>query len=252
MHSKIVGSILPVLEITLEPGDRVVAETGELSWKTPNVTLHTTTATAGAKGLLGALNRAMSGGGFFMTEYATDANYGLVAFAAKVPGTIHKEIVHSKRGLMVHKHGFLCATPGVELSTGFQQRLGAGIFGGDGFLLQKVTGSGTVWLELGGETVVMDLARGQSMDVHPGHVGMFEDTVDFDITMLPGLRNKLFGGDGIFLAKLRGPGKIWLQTLTVANLAGALSPYLAGHASESAAGSVAGTVAGSLIRGVVG
>ena len=250
MKSVITGTVLPVLEITLDPGETIVAETGELAWKTPNVSLRTTTATGGSKGLFGAISRAASGGGFFMTEYSVDGSRGTVAFAAKVSGTIHAETVGPNRSLMVHKHGFLCATDGVSLSTGFQRRLGAGIFGGDGFLLQRVGGSGTAWVELGGETVVKTLSAGEAIDVHPGHVGMFEESVEFDITMLPGLRNKLFGGDGFFMARLRGPGKVWLQTLTLTNLAHALSPYMTVPTAEAAQDSVVGGIAGSVIRGL--
>jgi uncharacterized protein (AIM24 family) len=251
MHAKTSGTVLPVLQISLNPGDRIIAETGELAWKTPNVALRTTMAGAGSKGILGALGRAASGGGLFLTEYSVEGASGLVAFAAKVPGTIHEEALRPDRTLMVHRHGFLCATGGVHLSTGFQKRLGAGIFGGDGFLLQKVSGLGTAWVELGGETVVMNLAAGQAIDVHPGHVGMFEDSVSFDITVLPGIRNKLFGGDGFFMARLRGPGKVWLQTLTLTNLAHALSPYMGGGGAAAAEGSVVGNVAGSLLRGMI-
>ena len=138
---------------------------------------------------------------------------------------------------------------GVALGLGFQRSLGAGIFGGDGFRLQQVTGGGTFWSTLGGGVVERHLAPGEAIDVHPGHVGMFEDSVGFDITMLPGIRNKLFGGDGFFLARLTGPGRIWLQTLTVPNLAHALAPYLGGETVGAAAeGSVLGAAASSLIR----
>jgi len=129
---------------------------------------------------------------------------------------------------MIHRHGFLCGTPGIELGAGFQQSLGAGVFGGAGFILQKMAGSGSAWIELGGEIVTYDLAQGETLRVHPGHVGMFEDTVDFEITRIKGIANMLFGGDGIFLAALTGPGRIWLQTLTVSNLAHAIGPFLPG------------------------
>jgi uncharacterized protein (AIM24 family) len=112
------------------------------------------------------------------------------------------------------------------LTVGFQQGLGAGVFGGDGFILQRLSGSAQAWVELGGEVVSYDLAAGESLRVHPGHVGMFESGVNFEITRIKGIKNMLFGGDGIFLAQLTGPGKVWLQTLTISNLAHALAPYL--------------------------
>jgi len=226
MDSKISGTVLPVLEITLQPTDVLIAESGELAWKTPNVTLHTTTATAGTTSLWGAIGRALSGGGLFMTEYRAENGPGQVAFAAKVPGAILEEKVAAGRGYLVHRHGYLCGTGRVTLTTAFQQKLGSGIFGGNGFMMQKVGGEGTAWVELGGEVVTKDLRAGEVLDVHPGHVGMLEESVSFDITTIPGVRNKLFGGDGFFLARLTGPGRVWLQTLTVPHLAHAIEPYL--------------------------
>jgi uncharacterized protein (AIM24 family) len=167
VKSKITGSTLPVLEIGLETGDMVVAEPGEFSWMTENVQLNTTPMTAGAKGLFGMLGRALSGGGIFMTEYTAQGGPGLIAFAAKVPGGILEVDVQPGKGYLIHRHGFLCATRGVELGMGFQRSLGAGIFGGDGFVLQRLTGQCTAWVELGGEIVTYDLAPGETLQVHP-------------------------------------------------------------------------------------
>ena len=227
MEHTIVGTTMPVLEISLDPGERVVSQSGELSWMSSSITLQTAAAAAGAGGVFGALRRAAGGGSFFMTEYSAEGGRGLVAFATKVPGHILPVEVQPGRGYLMHRHGFLCGTPNVELSIAFQQKLGAGLFGGEGFRLQKVAGSGTAWAELDGEVVTYDLGTGETMRVHPGHVGMFEDRVSFDIARIKGIKNMLFGADGIFLAALTGPGRIWLQSLPLANLAHALSPYLA-------------------------
>ncbi len=227
MQARIVGGHLPVLEMALSPGDKIIAETGQLSWMTAGIELNTTHATAGTSSFLGAVGRAMSGGGLFMTEYSAPFQAGVVAFAAKIPGQITELAVQPGRGYLIHKHGFVCATEGVQLATGFQQSLGAGIFGGNGFLLQRLAGSCQAWVELGGEVVIYDLAPGEVLRVHPGHVGMFEESVNFQITTIRGLQNVIFGGDGLFLGQLTGPGKVWLQTLTLPNLAHALSPYLA-------------------------
>lgn len=249
MQHKIIGTTMPVLVIGLDAYEKLVSETGELAWKTPNVMLHTTTNAAGSSGLFGALGRALAGGGLFMTEYTAEGGPGSVAFAAKVPGTIDSHEVGGGRSYLIHRHGFLCAEAGVSLAVGFQRSLGAGIFGGDGFRLQHVSGQGRFWVELGGEVVVHDLAPGEVIDVHPGHVGMFESSVNFDITMLPGIRNKLFGGDGFFLARLTGPGRIWLQTMTMPNLAHAIAPYLVGEVREGGAEDAAiGGLAGALFR----
>jgi uncharacterized protein (AIM24 family) len=257
MKSKITGTTLPVLEIGLEQGDMIVAEPGEFSWMTDNVQLRTTPMTAGAKGLFGILGRALSGGGLFMTEYTALGGNGLIAFAAKVPGQIMQVDVQPGHGFMIHRHGFLCATQGLELTMGFQRSLGAGIFGGDGFILQRLAGTCTAWVELGGEIVIYDLQPGETIQVHPGHIGMFQESVNFDITFMRGIANALFGADGLFIARLSGPGKVWLQTLTMPNLAHALAPYM-GKAEARAAtqatvgGGLAGGVAGSILRDMFG
>jgi uncharacterized protein (TIGR00266 family) len=229
MEARITGNTLPVLELALTAGDKIVAETGQLSWMTAGIEMNTTHATAGTSTFLGAIGRALSGGGLFMTEYTAPYQPGVVAFAAKIPGQMTQVDVLPGRGYLIHKHGYVCGTEGVQLATGFQQSLGAGIFGGNGFLLQRVAGNGRAWVELGGEVVTYDLAPGETLRVHPGHVGMFEESVNFQITMLPGFRNILFGGDGLFLAQVTGPGKVWLQTLTLPNLAHSLAPYLKGE-----------------------
>jgi uncharacterized protein (TIGR00266 family) len=232
MRSHIIGNVLPVLEVALERGEALVAETGQLSWMTGGIELRTTTNTAGNSGFFGAIGRALSGGGLFMTEYTTPYAPGTVAFAAKIPGHIVPVQVQPGQSYMIHKHGFVCATEGVQLGTGFQQSLGAGLFGGNGFLLQRLTGACTAWVELGGEVIERTLAPGETIRVHPGHVGMFEERVGFGITTLRGISNIFFGGDGLFLAELTGPGRIWLQTLTLPNLAHALGPYLSRDASS--------------------
>jgi uncharacterized protein (TIGR00266 family) len=251
MQTRISGTTMPVLEIGLSAGETIVAEPGEMSWMTGNIALRTTTASAGARGLWGAVKRAVGGGGLFMTEFTAQGGAGAVAFAAKLPGAIMQMEVSPGRGFMVHRHGFLCATQGVELGIGFQRSLGAGIFGGNGLILQRLAGSGSAWVELGGEVVTYDLTPGEVLLVHPGHVGMFEESVNFDITVIPGIANALFGGDGLFVARLTGPGKIWLQTLTVPNLAHALAPYISHEGPVQAAtqGGVAGAVLGSLFGG---
>jgi uncharacterized protein (AIM24 family) len=159
--------------------------------------------------------------------------------------------VGAGREYMIHRHGFLCSTPRVQIGVGFQQSLGAGIFGGDGFRLQHLSGEGTAWLELSGELVTKELQAGETLRVHPGHVGAFQSSVSFKITTVPGIKNKIFGGDGIFLAALTGPGKVWLQTLPISKLAHALVEYMPrGDRVESgAAGGVVGGIVGSILRG---
>jgi uncharacterized protein (TIGR00266 family) len=253
MEHKIIGTTMPVLEMTLEPGDSIIAEAGELSWMTSSIVLHTSTSAGVNKGFLGAIKRAVGGGSLFMTEYRSNGGSGLVAFATKVPGHILPVDVRPDLPYLIHRHGFLCGTRAIELSVGFQRSLGAGVFGGQGFVLQKIGGEGSAWVELDGEVVTYDLAAGETLRVHPGHVGMIEATVTFDITMLPGIRNVLFGGDGLFLATLTGPGRVWLQSLPLSNLAHALAPYLStGHGSSSASGMAGAGLAGAMLGGLLG
>lgn len=228
MRSKIIGTTLPVLEIQLDAGDRILGVPDQLSWMSGDVTLTTSTAGGGASGLFGLVSRAVSGGGLFMTEFHAERGPGNVAFAAKLPGSFVPVDVAPGRGYIVHRHGFVCGSPGIEVTTAFQQTLGGAVFGGEGFMLQKLAGQASAFVELGGELVTYELQPGQSLLVHPGHVGMFEETVAFELTTMRGIRNALFGGDGLFLVRLSGPGKVWLQSLTAPGLAHAVAPYLPG------------------------
>jgi uncharacterized protein (TIGR00266 family) len=248
MNHRIIGTTLPVLELQLESGESVVAISGELSWMSRSINLHTSTQFGGG-GLFAAFKRVAGGGSLFMTEYTAQGAPGILAFATRVPGHILPVEVRTGQTYMIHRHGFLCSTPGVDLSVGFQQSLGAGIFGGDGFLLQRLAGTCQAWIELDGEVVTYDLGPEETMRIHPGHVGMFEASVRFQITRIQGIRNMLFGGDGIFLAALTGPGRIWLQSLPLSNLAHALRPYL-GSAGETAQQAGAGAIIGSVLRGL--
>jgi uncharacterized protein (AIM24 family) len=153
---------------------------------------------------------------------------------------------------MVHRHGFLCATPQVTLTIGFQQSLGAGVFGGNGFILQKVGGAGTAWLELSGELIMKNLAPGEVLRVHPGHVGAFQASVGFNITTVPGIKNAIFGGDGIFLAVLQGPGAVYLQTLPISRLAHQISEYLPRNEGRDVRSATGGALLGGIVGGLLG
>ena len=252
MQTRMHGTVMPALEVLLQPGESVFAEAGELSWMTSSINLTTHTQFGGGGGFLGVIKRMAGGGTLFMTEYQALGYPGEIAFATKVPGHIVPVELHSGRDeYFIHRHGFLCGTPGIQIGLGFQQSLGAGIFGGSGFLLQKLTGQGTAWLELSGELVVRDLQPGETLRVHPGHVGAFQGSVSFQITRVPGIRNLIFGGDGLFLAALTGPGRIWLQTLPLSNLAHALSEYMPGENRGREVGTgVVGGIVGSVLDGM--
>ncbi|GAC1440354.1 MAG: TIGR00266 family protein [Terriglobales bacterium] len=251
MQNRINGTTMPVLEFLLEPNESIISEAGELSWMGSSIQMTTHTQFSGGGGLFGVLKRVAGGGSIFMTEYRALGSSGELAFATKLPGHIVPVQVSPGHEYMIHRHGFLCATPQIQIGVGFQQSLGAGIFGGDGFLLQKLNGQGTAWLELSGELIVRDLKPGETLRVHPGHVGAFEASVSFRITTVPGIKNMIFGGDGLFLATLTGPGRIWLQTLPIARLAHAIEKCLPHDAPRrTVEGGVVGGIVGSILDGM--
>lgn len=227
MDAVIRGTTMPVLEVHLTPGESVVAEAGQLGWFDDGIELETTTAAAGADGLWDAAKRTFGGGTFFMTRYQSVSQPGTVAFPARLPGKIVQVPLGEGRSYLIQRHGFLAGLEGCELTTAFQpKKLGSGVFGGFGFVLQRLEGAGHAWVELSGELSEYDLQPGQSLRVHPAHVGLVEGSVAYELTTVPGIKNKLFGGDGLFLLRLTGPGKVWLQSLSLPLLADAIEPYL--------------------------
>lgn len=252
MKTEVKGTTLPVLEVVLDPGESVVSTHGELSWMTANMQMSQTTSTGGQKGLMAGLKRMAGGGGLFLTRYEPQGGAGMVSFAAKMPGRIFSMEVTPGAGFLVHRHGWLCGTTGIIPTVGLQQSFPGGLWGGDGFVLEKIEGQGTVFFELAGEVTTYDLAAGQTLLVHPGHVGVFSDSVNFSITRVPGIANKLFGRDGYHLVSLTGPGKIWLQSMPLPILAHALSPYLGGEqAGQTVAAGGVGGILGNILGGNV-
>ena len=250
MQHEIKGDTTPILEITLSPGDEVIAESGELAWMRGPVQLATSMGPGQqTSGFLGAAKRAISGGTFFMTSYTVETGTGSVVFAAKAPGEIKPIQVGGGQEYVVHRHGFVCSEPGVELNVHMQKNLGAGIFGGAGFILQRLSGQGLAFVEMTGDVVEIDLAAGDELRVHPGHLALFDASVNVELTTVPGIKNKIFGGDGLFLARLTGQGRVWLQSISMAALAAAIQPYLElDEAGESASIGGAAGMLGSLLK----
>ncbi len=245
METQISGQLAPVLTVSLGQGESVIAESGELSWYGGDLSLETGRSVGmNQGGLFGAAKRALSGGTFWMTRYSTGSQ-GFVSFAVKAPGEIRELQLDGSHEYVVHRHGFMCCEEGVELNIFLQQRLGVGIFGREGFLLQELSGSGRAFVELHGQVVAFQLETGQELRIHPGHIGLFEATCKLDLTTVPGIRNKLFGGDGLFLARLTGPGQVWLQSITLAGLAHALQPYIV---TETAAEGGTAALLGGLLK----
>ena len=192
----------------------------------------------------------MGGGGLFLTHYEAAQGAGMVTFAAKLPGHILPTDIVPGQAFFVHRHGWLCGTPGITPSIGLQQTFRGGMWGGDGFILQKLEGEGRAWIELSGELVHYTLAPRQTLMVHPGHVGMFEGSVQFAMTRVPGIANMAFGADGFQLVALTGPGQIWLQSMPLPVLAHGLQPYLARQdAPQTAEAGAIGGIIGNIMRG---
>jgi uncharacterized protein (TIGR00266 family) len=227
MDAQIRGTTMPVLEVRLDPGESLVAESGELGWVTDSIELKTSTALAGSDGMWDAAKRSFGGGSFFMTEYSATTAPGVAVFPARLPGSIINVPLGPEHSYIVQRGGFLAGSYGCELATAFHpKKIGSGLFGGFGFVLQSLKGNGHAWIALGGEISEYELDAGETLRVHPGHVGLMDGTVAYELTTVPGLKNKVFGGDGLFLMRLTGPGKVWLQSMNLADLAGALAPYL--------------------------
>ena len=221
MKFEISGTVMQTVAIDLDPGEQIYSQTNTMAWMNDAIVMDTHTG----GGFLAGLKRSLAGGSLFITDF-TAQGPGHVAFAPRFPGTIIAKTLAAGESLICRKETFLCAQKSVTLELAWQRRLGAGFFGGEGFTLQKVTGPGTVWLDLSGEVVERDLAAGEKLLVHAGHVGIQAPTVEFDIQMIRGFKNVVFGGEGLFLATLTGPGHIWLQSMPIMNLAEEVGRYL--------------------------
>jgi uncharacterized protein (TIGR00266 family) len=223
------GTTLQAVVLMLQPGQVVYSEAGAMSWMDYHVNMEATTG----GGLGKMLGRLFTGESLFVVDYAATGAPGRVAFSNDFPGKIIPIQLAPGQSLVVQKDSFMCAEKAVQMEVHWQKRIGAGLFGGEGFLLQRLTGPGMFFAELDGEIVEYTLDAGQALKVDPGHVAMFEPTVEFDIEMVRGIKTILFGGEGLFLARLRGPGRIWLQTMPMANLVGQIIRFLPKAESSS-------------------
>ncbi len=225
MQYEIKGTPLPVVIMTLQAGEKIKTDQGAMSWMSPNMSMSTN-----AGGSIGkAFGRMFSGESMFQNVYTCQGGPGLFAAASSFPGEILAVQVAPGRDFIAQKSAFLASEEGVEMSVHFQKKMGAGFFGGEGFILQKFTGNGIVFLEIDGSVQEYDLAAGQKMVVDTGNLAAMEASVQVDIQTVQGLGNKLFGGEGFFNTVLTGPGKIYLQTMPRNVMAGALAPYLGGN-----------------------
>ncbi|MCL7451561.1 MAG: TIGR00266 family protein [Anaerolineae bacterium] len=239
---RIDGTTLPVVTIELEPGEVIYSESGGMSWMSGNVEMKTHSG----GGLGRAVKRALSGESLFITDFYIDRGRGTVAFASEFPGKIIPFDLKPGESIIVQKDAFMCAEKSVDMDLHFRKRLGTGFFGGEGFIMQRVTGPGLAFIEVDGEIVEYDLEPGQQLKVDTGHLAAMEATVDFDVTMLKGFRNILLGGEGLFLASVRGPGKVWLQTMPMSKLAQKVAQFLPKTQGGSSGGGMKIDVGGLL------
>lgn len=221
MEYEIIGGSFPMVVCTLQKGETMKNETGAMAFMTSNMKMDTNTG----GGLLKGLGRALSGDTIFLNFFTAQSDNAQVGFSSCTPGKIMPIRLNGSNSIIGQKNAFLAAENGVNVDMFFRKKLGAGIFGGEGFVLQKFSGNGLVFLEIDGEIIEKDLQPGEKILLDPGHVAAMEETVDFDIERVKGAKNILFG-EGLFFSKLVGPGKVWIQTMPLSKLAAAIIPYL--------------------------
>lgn len=219
---EIEGGHLPVVICYPEVGETLCTESGAMSWMSPNMKMETN---AGG-GFKKALGRLFSGESIFMNEYTPEGRAGMIAFASSLPGSIIPYHVTDGNGIIVQKNGFLAMEKGLDLSIYFQKKMSRGFFGGEGFIMQKVTGNGMVFLEIDGHCKEYNLGIGESIVVDTGYLAAMTETCTMDIETVKGAKNLFFGGEGLFLTRITGPGKVYLQSMPIINIAQKLTPYL--------------------------
>ena len=221
MTYDIQGTPLPVVICQLAPGERMITERGSMSWMSPNMQMETSSNGGFGK----ALGRMFAGEAVFQNIYTAAGGPGMIAFASSFPGSIRAFQITPDRPMVVQKSAFLASEAGVTLSIHFQKRFGAGFFGGEGFIMQRLGGNGTAFVEIDGAVVEYTLGPGQSIIVDTGFVAAMDATCTMDIQSVPGLKNKLLGGEGFFNTVITGPGNVLLQTMPINSVASALRPF---------------------------
>ena len=221
MNYEILGDTLPVVVMHLEAGEQARTEGGGMSWMTPNMKMETT-----GGGLGKMLGRAFSGESIFQNIYTAEGGPGMLACASSLPGSIRAFEISPGNNMILQKSAFLASVGNVDLSVHFKKKLGAGLFGGEGFIMQKISGQGVCFAEFDGHVVEYELQAGQQLVLDTGYLAGMTESCSMDIVTVKGLKNIAFGGEGLFNTVVTGPGKIWVQSMPVSNLAGAIQPYI--------------------------
>ena len=228
MEYKIEGGTFPLVICTLQKGETLKNETGAMAYMTSGIKMETNTG----GGLLKGIGRALSGDTLFLNYFTAEEDNQEIGFSARTPGKIMPVRLDGTNTVIGQKNAFLAAEESVDVDIYFKKSLGAGLFGGEGFILQKFTGNGMVFLEIDGEVIEYNLKPGEKILLDPGHVAAMEESVRFDIERVKGAKNILFG-EGLFFARLEGPGRVWIQTMPISKLAEAIIPFLPTQTSDS-------------------
>lgn len=216
MNYKMIGKTIPAVEAQLNKGETMFSQSGGMAWQSDGIEMSTNTR----GGVLKGLGRMFAGESMFIAHYQATKDNAFIGFASTVPGSIVPVDVGKNNGLIIQKGAFLCAENSVQLETVFTKKFSAGFFGGEGFILQQLLGSGMAFLEIDGDVEQRDLQPGEVLKVDTGNVAAFSSSVSYEIETVKGMGNILFGGEGLFLTKLTGPGKVILQTMNFAEFAG--------------------------------
>lgn len=222
MRYEIQGETLPVVICQLEAGEKMITEGGGMAWMSPNMLMETTTN----GGIGKAFGRMFTGEKMFQNIYTAQGGEGMIAFASSFPGSVEAFEIGPGQEMILQKSAFLAGEAGVDMSVFFNKKFSSGLFGGEGFIMQKVSGHGMVFAEFDGHVINYELQTGQQIVVDTGHLAAMSATCSMEIQSVPGVKNMLFGGEGIFNTVITGPGKVWLQTMPISNVAGVLRPYL--------------------------
>ncbi len=222
MRAEIVGENLPVLICKLDKGESLFTEVGGMTWMDDTIDMATNTN----GGVMKGLGRALSGESIFMNTYTSTKDDSEIAFASSFPGKILAFDI-GQGSIICQKRAFLCAEKSVDMKMKFKKKFGAGLFGGEGFIMQELSGNGKAFIEIDGSVVRKEIKPGETLKIDNGYVAAMTDGIDLDITTVKGLKNIVFGGEGLFLTTIRGQGTVWIQTMPLAKLAGCVSPYMA-------------------------
>ena len=233
MKYEIIGGSFPAVNVKLDTGESVITQSGAMAWEEPTIKMETNAE----GGLLKSIGRMFSGASLMFVKHTATQDDSDITFSASFPGSIMEFKVDADHEYFAQKSAFLVADPTVNIDASVNKNFWAGLFSGEGFILQKYSGEGTMLTEIDGSVVEVDLKEGERIKVETGHVAVFESSVAFDVEQVSGFKNIMFGGQGLFLTTLTGPGRVWLQTLTARDMAHKLDPYISSSSSVSSGSS---------------